>query len=156
MPCSVRTPAVQIVAGVLLIVATTTMPWATYKEVLTDRTIWFRGGFLAAVLVTLGAVSIMVSALSLVHPSRWTPRLHLVVGCTAVVVSVALALSKISAANHFHSLQDGGAQTSYASGAGLGIIASIVLAVTSAIVLASEYASPLTSSGVEIDAPSRS
>ncbi len=156
MPRRVRASAVQMVAGVLLIVATTAMPWATYKEVSTDRTIWFRGGPLAAVLVTLGAVSVVLSVVSLARLSRSMLRVELVVGCTAVGVSIALALSKISAANHFSSFQEGGAQTSYAIGAGLGVIVSIAIVVTSAIGLATAQALLLPSSDVGIDAPSRS
>lgn len=138
MPRSVRAPAIQLIGGALLIIATLAMPWATHTAVSTDVTTKFRGGPFAVVLVALGVASIALSLLTFARPSMTLQRLQLVFGCAAVVVSVALALSKISAANRFQSLQEGGGQqTSYAIGSGLGILVSAVIALTSAVVLAS-------------------
>lgn len=135
MPRGIRVSVVQLLAGVLLVVATTALPWATYTNRSSDHPTWFRGGSVATALVTLGVASILLSTLSFARSTRSIRPVQLAVGCVAVVVSVALALTKIHAANHFGSLQDGGAKTSYASGSGLGIAASVVIAVTSAVAL---------------------
>src|SRR5258708_23109003 len=105
MPRSVRAPAIQLIAGVLLIIATLAMPWATHTAVSTDVTTKFRGGPFGVVLVALGVASIALSLLTFSRSSMAPQHLQLVIGCTAVVTSVALALTKISAANHFQSLQ---------------------------------------------------
>src|SRR5436305_960646 len=115
MPRSVVASVVQLVAGVLLIVATMAMPWSIYRSILPKVTTGYRSGSLGVWLVLLAATSVALSLGSLTQPLKALQRLQLVNGSTALVVSIALALRKISAANHV--LVANGGQTTYAIGA---------------------------------------
>jgi len=134
VPRSAVASVVQLVAGMLLIVATLAMPWSLYKSASPPATTGFRSGSLGILLILLGVASIGLSLRSLAHSSQELQRVHLVVGCSAIVVSVVLALRKISAANHF--LAEGGGHTSYATGAVFAVLASIAIALTSFVRLA--------------------
>ncbi|MDQ1459734.1 MAG: hypothetical protein QOI08_1218 [Actinomycetota bacterium] len=134
MPRSAVASVVQFAAGVLLIVATVAMPWSLYRSISPPVTTGFRSGSLGVLLLLLGAISIGLSLRSLARQSRTLQRVHLVVGYSAIVVSVVLGLRKISAANHF--LTEGGGQTSYAAGAVFAVLASIAIALTSFVILA--------------------
>jgi peptidoglycan/LPS O-acetylase OafA/YrhL len=124
-----RTCAVEIGAALVLILAATVMPWATYKNTATDATTTFRGGTLGVVLVVLGGLSIALSLMSLREPSRVRGRIHLAVGCAAMLVCVVLALHKISTANHV--TVAGGAQTAYGFAPGVAFVAAATITVTS-------------------------
>jgi hypothetical protein len=63
------------------------------------------------------------------RPSIALSRLHLAVGCAAVVVCIVLALNRISAANHVTAA--GPAQTSYGYASGIAFIATATIAFTS-------------------------
>jgi hypothetical protein len=125
---------VQLVAGVILIVATVAMPWSLYRSISPPVTTGLRSGTLGVLLLLLGAISVGLSLRSLARPSRDLQRVHVVIGCSAVVVSLVLALRKISAANHF--LAAGGGRTSYGAGSVFAVLASIAIASMSFIALA--------------------
>jgi hypothetical protein len=122
---------VQIGAVVLLVVAATFLPWATYRSPDNQTTI-FRGGTIGLVLVALGAVFI---AVSLVSQARGPRRLNALVAVTAIVVSVGGALNKIRAANDAasHAAGGGSSQTSYAFGAILAVLATSVIVISAFI-----------------------
>lgn len=134
MARGVRGTAIQLLAAALLIIACILLPWATHKDLSTNVTTTFRGGPLSAVLLVCAAMSMSVSLLLVVRNSISLRRLHLVLGCAALIVSIALALSKISSANRV--IVTRGGETAYAYGAGIAILASAVIAVTSFIALA--------------------
>jgi hypothetical protein len=125
----VRTAAVQIIAAVVLALAATVMPWATYKDVAGGSTTVFRGGALGLVLVVLGLASIALSLAWLRQTSAALRREQLAVGCGAAIVCVALALNKISAANNVRAV--GPSQTSYGFASGIAFIAAATIAFTS-------------------------
>jgi hypothetical protein len=124
---------IQVLAAGLLIVAATVMPWATYKDVTTGVTTTFRGGDLSALLAVVGVASVALSLLSITRTSTLVKRVHVAVGSTALVVSIVLALSKISAANHV--TQRGPSQTSYALGSAVAVVAAAVIALTCVVKL---------------------
>lgn len=128
---SVGTATVQVLAAALLIVAAAVLPWATYKNATADATKSFQGGPFSFVLVFLGVASLVLSFGARNRSSAVLARLHFGVGGAAVVVAIALALSKISAANHFSTFQQGGSQTAYAPGSIVGVVAAAAIALTS-------------------------
>jgi len=137
-PRNIRRLALPVVAAVVLIVASTVMPWATYKDVSTDATTTFHGGQLGLGLVALGAATIVSSPGLLTRLSTPVSRLHVVVGSAALVGSIVLALHRISQANSTISLangvtQPGPTRTSYAFGAGVAIVASTAIALMSVL-----------------------
>lgn len=129
-------PLVRLAAGALLIVAATMMPWATFSVVgATYENTAFRGGPLSSLLVAVGAVSVLLSVWLLRRLSTRSLRLQLIAGCVALGASVVLMLSKISAANHLmdHATTHSYLKTSFAPGAAVGVIAAVVIIVSSAI-----------------------
>jgi hypothetical protein len=113
----------QLLGAALLVVAATSLPWATYTDTTTGVTTNFRGGEPSAVLVGLGSASIALALFSIIRTSALLNRAHLAIGCTALVVAIVLALTKISAANHV--LQEGPSRTSYALGSAVGVLAVV-------------------------------
>jgi hypothetical protein len=125
---------VQLVAGVLLVVAATTMPWSMYTSIVPKSTSGYHSGVLGALLAGLGLAAIVVALRSFAHASKRLQQGQIVIGATAGVISIVIALRKISAANHF--LRMGGGHTSYAAGAVVAVLASAAVAVTGWIALA--------------------
>jgi hypothetical protein len=123
----------QVLAAVILIVASTSMTWATYRDLSTNETTAFHGGRLSILLVALGVASVALSLRLLAGTTAAFWRLHVVVGGAALVASIVQALDKISTANHLPAL--GPSQTSYALGAGLAVVASAALALTCLVAL---------------------
>lgn len=128
--------AIQLLAGALLIVAATVMPFATYEDTSSHTTTTFRGGSLSAVLVVLAAVSIALAVVSLRQSARLLIGIQIAIGCTATVVSIVLALGKIRAANSVTAINP--SRTSYGWGSVVAVATSAALAVTS--VVARSYA----------------
>lgn len=104
------------------------MPFATYKDLADGVTTTFRGGAGGVILVVLGALSIGLSLVVLNRPSPALYRIHLAVGCGALVVAIVLSLDKISAANHFEAT--GPSQTSYAFGSAIAVLSATAIAFT--------------------------
>ena len=121
----------QLLGAALLVVATTSLPWATYTDTTTGVTTNFRGGELSVVLVGLGIASIALALFSIIRTSTLLNRAHLAIGCTALVVAIVLALTKITAANRV--LQEGPSRTSYALGSAVGVLAATAIALTGLI-----------------------
>ena len=140
MTGGVRRTVIQLLAAALLIVACTSMPWARYTNVSANVTTTFRGGPLSALLVVFAVVSIGVSLTLLVRKSMSLKRFHVALGGAAVIVSILLALTKISSANHMGIAQGG--ETSYGFGAAIGILATGAIALTSFIALVYVDAAP--------------
>ena len=122
-----RAAAVEIIAAVVLILAATVMPWATFKDRASGTTT-FRGGALGVVLVLLGVASIALSLALLRRPSLALGRLQLAVGCAAVIACIVLALNRISAANNVTAA--GPSQTAYGYASGIAFIAAATIAFT--------------------------
>jgi hypothetical protein len=123
-----RICAIQVVAAALLILAATALPLASYKDLADGVTTTFRGGAGGAIVVVLGVVSIGMSFAALRQPSPVLYRIHLAVGCVALLGAVVLSLDKISAANHFEAT--GASQTSYAFGSAVAVLAAATIAFT--------------------------
>lgn len=126
---------VQIGASVVLIVASTLLPWATYRNQQLHETTEFHSGALGPWLVALGGVFIALVLLSASWRAPVLRRLNKVVAIGAILLSVVAALSRIRAANEasVHAVAGRGLQTSFAIGAALAVIAAIVMAVTTLI-----------------------
>jgi amino acid transporter len=137
MARGVRSSAMQVFAALLLVVAATLMPWATYRDVQTDATTTFRGGPLSVLLVAFGTASIVLSLLLLTRNAASLYKLQLVIGSAALIDSIALALSKISLANHVAMAQETASRTAYSFGGGVAILASAAIALISIIELGS-------------------
>src|SRR3954469_7287636 len=99
MPRNVGASVVQLIAGVLLLLAAIAMPWSLYTSISPKVTTEYRSGSLGVWLAMLALASIALSLGSLAHPSRVMQRLQVVIGSAALVVSIALSLRKISAVN---------------------------------------------------------
>lgn len=125
----------------LLIVASTLLPWATYTSLRTNATTVFRGGPLSVLLLVLGAASVVLSLPWVTRELTLLKRLDLLVGSTALLGSIVLAVSKISIANHAATSPDGGGRTSYASGAVVAILASAAIVVANVVALSAAKAS---------------
>ncbi len=138
-----------MVTAVVLILAATVMPWATYKDVSRDVTTTLHGGHVGLLLVALGSTTIVSSPGLLTHLSIAVSRLHVVLGSAALLVSIVLALHGISRANSLAlgAAQPGPTRTSYALGAGVAIIASTVIALTSAIRVSAARSAAATPQG---------
>jgi hypothetical protein len=124
---------IQVIAAALFVVAATVMPWATYENVMKDATTTFQSGDFGPVLVAIGIATVVLALVSLVRPIRILAWLQLGLGGVALVVSVVIALDKISAANHV--VREGASRTSYQYGAPTAIIASGAVVVTAIITL---------------------
>jgi hypothetical protein len=122
---------IEVIAGACLVVAAAVLPWATYRDVLANTTTEFRAGVLGATLVGVGVLSIGVGVLGALRESKWLRALQIVVASAALLVSIVLALRKISSANHV--VAEGMSQTSYALGAVVGVIASLALVIASVL-----------------------
>ena len=125
--------AVQVVAGLLLLLAATVMPWATYENVMKDVTTTFHSGDFGPLLVGIGIATVVLALVSLVRTFRILAWLQLGLGSAALVTSIVIALDKISAANHV--VQVGASRTSYQYGAPVAVIASAAIVITSVIAL---------------------
>jgi hypothetical protein len=118
-----------VLASLLLLMSAIWLPWATYRSAALAVT--FRGGRFGPVLVACGGGSLGVVAVSLIWYRAAIHWLQLLLGCAAVLSSLAIALSKIADANHTASFVNGYSDTSYGIGAGLAIAASVVMTVSS-------------------------
>jgi hypothetical protein len=129
-------PVGQLLVSILLLVSALWLPWATYRT--GSMTLIFRNGSLDLVLVVCGAVALISATISLGWnhaPVHW---LLFAIGCVAVISSLALALTKIKAANdHASSVATGFSRTSYGFGSALGVAASVLLVVLSVMQLRS-------------------
>jgi hypothetical protein len=118
----------QLLGAALLIVAAISLPWATYTDTTTRTTMNFRGGGLSLLLVAVALASIVLALFSITRAWSLLSWAHLTIGCAALVVSIALALTKISAANHV--TQEGPSRTSYALGPVVAVVAAAAIALT--------------------------
>lgn len=100
---------VDALAALLLVVAAVFVPWATLKDEVTGVKTVFRGGPLSLILVTFAVFVVALALLTVVWPSPALYGTQAAVGALAVVVSIAMALSKIALANQ---TAQGGAITS--------------------------------------------
>jgi hypothetical protein len=115
----------EVLASLLLLISTLWLPWATYRS--TALAVTFRGGRFGPVLIVCGAGSLGLVAVSLLWNRAAIHWLQLLIGCAAVLSSLAIALSKIADANQTGIPANGYSDTSYGIGAGLAIAASVVL-----------------------------
>ncbi len=115
----------------MLIAAATVMPWATYENRATRVTTNFKGGGPGLLLVALGLASIALALLLYKRASTLLLRIHFGLGCAAWIVSILLALSRISSANHVNGQAP--SKTSFAVGTVVAIVAAAAIALTSAV-----------------------
>jgi hypothetical protein len=125
---------VQTVAAMMLAVASMALPWATLRT--GGGTSELRGGPISVLLVILAALTILLAALAILRTSLMIYGVQAGIGCSAVVASIALALSKIASANHQTLTRTGPSQTAYAIGGAVAIAASLVIMTASLIGLA--------------------
>ena len=118
---------VQAVAAALLALAAMTLPWATFRTA--RATSELRGGPISVLLVVLAALVILHAALAILRASPLVYGVQVAIGCSAIVASIALALSKIASSNHLALVQDGPSQTAYAIGGPVAIAASLVIVI---------------------------
>ena len=118
-----------MLASLILVISATWLPWATYRSAALVMTV--EAGRLGLVLVVCGAGSLGLVAGPLLWNRAHAYWLQLVLGCTALICSLVIALSSIADANRTADVRAGYSTTSYAIGAGLAITASVVLVVTS-------------------------
>jgi hypothetical protein len=121
--------AVSIVASLALLGSATWLPWATYRT--SALTVVFKSGRMGTVLVVCAVVSVAMVVLTRFWISSRVRWIQLVLGCLALLCSVAIALSKIADANRMAVIHTGWETTSYAIGAGLAIAASIGMVMAS-------------------------
>jgi hypothetical protein len=131
-------------ASLLLLFSSIWLPWATYRT--TALVVNFTGGRVGLVLVACGAGSLGLAAVSLLWNRADIHWLQLLLGCTALICSFVIALSRIADANQTAIAHPGYSATSYGIGAGLAIAASVVMVVLSATQLRSNKASEQPSS----------
>ena len=142
-----------LLTPILLIIAALWLPWATYRN--PGLTLSFRTGWIDAVVVACGVLALILACLCLVSNHATVPWLLLTVGCVAVISSLALALSKIAEANDTAMTGHAASQTSWGIGSALGVAASILLVVLSAIQLSSVRARSAHLPPERLDSPHR-
>jgi hypothetical protein len=133
---ALRICLVQMLAAMLLALAALALPWATLKNVIVNVTTGLRGGPISVLLVLLAASIILLAALANFRASPLVHGAQVVLGCVALVASIALALSKIASANHQALARGGPSQTAYAIGGPIAVAASLVIVAASLIGLA--------------------
>jgi hypothetical protein len=129
----------ELLASLLLLMSAIWLPWATYRS--TSLVMTLRGGRFGWVLVACSAGSLGLVAVSLLWDKVGVYWLQLLLGCAALICSLAIALSKIADANQTASVHSGYSTTSYGIGAGLAIAASGAMVATSLAQLKSRKAS---------------
>jgi hypothetical protein len=106
------------------------LPWATYKS--TTLTMTYRGGRSGLALVFCGAAWLVLAALSVVWNRASVYWLQLMVGVTALIASITLALRRISQANGILNPHPGvSTTTAYGIGPVLAVAASVAMIVCS-------------------------
>ena len=118
---------IRCVASLALIAAALWLPWAAFKEGSLGVTT-FTGGSLADWLVVLALVTMAMSPVAMRWPSTWIRWAILGSSICAFGLAVLLALRSISSANSV--LTHTYSQTSYASGAVLGVLSGVVMTAT--------------------------
>ncbi len=125
-----------VLASVLLLISAMWLPWATYRSTTLDVT--FGSGRFGFILVFCAAGSLGLVGVSLFGKRPIVHWLHLLLGCGALLCSLAIALAKIADANHTTSARPGyAATTSFGIGAVLAIASSIAIVVSIAVQRAS-------------------
>jgi hypothetical protein len=134
------TIAGSVVAPLLLLISTMWLPWATYRSITLD--VGFTSGSLGLVLIVCGAGSLGLVAVSLYWSSTVVYWLRLLLGCGALLVSLAIALAKIADANQTTNARPGyAATTSFGIGAGVAVASSVVMVASSLTLLKSHTVS---------------
>lgn len=131
---NIRAMASEVLSSLVLLTAAIWLPWATYRSAAFD--VDFRSGGWGAVLLACGAGSVALVAVSLLWSGAGIHWLQLLLGATALICSVAIALAKIGDANRTVTVHPGYSTTSYGIGAGLALAASVALVVSSLVQLA--------------------
>jgi hypothetical protein len=132
-PRALRISLVQALAAMVLAVAAVALPWATLKIVPANVTSGLRGGPLSNLLVVIAVVVFVLAALATYRSSRALDVTQVFLGCGALVVSIALALSKIASANNQALARSTTTQTAYAIGGPVAIAASLTIIAASTI-----------------------
>lgn len=131
----------QLLASVLLLVAAIWLPWATYRARTVNLT--FGSVWLDELLIGVGAAAVFLASLSMAWRHAVVQWSLCIIGGLAVIASIGLALSGISAANHradtvvfAHATvvaEPESSQTAYGTGSVVGVAASVILLVLSVV-----------------------
>ena len=121
---------IRCVASLALLAAALWLPWATFTESALGVTT-FTGGSLAHWLVVLALFTMAMSPVALRWPSIWVRWALLGSSICAFGLAVLLALRSISSANSV--LTHTYSQTSYASGAVLGVLSGVAMTATAVL-----------------------
>jgi hypothetical protein len=113
-------------ASLLLLTTAIWLPWATYKSA--PLAVTYRGGRLGLALVFCGSAWLVLAASSLLWDRANVYWLQLAVGVIALVVSIALALRRISEVNGIANPHPGASTTTaYGMGPVLAVAASVAM-----------------------------
>ncbi len=113
-------------ASLLLLLTAIWLPWATYKSA--PLAVTYKGGRSGLTLVFCGAAWLVLAALSVVSTRASYYWLQLLVGVTALIASITLALKRISEANGISNPHPGASTTTaYGIGPVLAIAASVAM-----------------------------
>lgn len=118
--------AVQAVGACLVIIATTAMPWATYRVGSSPLTS-LHADSLSTLLISMAAISIVIACLQLAWHSHSSAWVAVAVGTFNLALTIAEALGRISDANSVALKSSGGSATSYASGSGIAILGCLAI-----------------------------
>lgn len=135
----------EVLASLLLLISAIWLPWATDRS--TALAVTFTGDRSGLVLVACGAGALGLVAVSLLWNRASVHWVQLLLGCTALICSLVIALSKIAEANRTAIAHLGYSATSYGIGSGLAIAASVVMVVSSVAQLTPSGRSERPSSG---------
>ncbi len=119
----------QGIAGVLLIIAATVLPWATCQIGSSSSTVLLLAGPFTWVLILLGVAAIALAAAQARGKATWAARASTVVGVLATVTSALTALTRIAHANDL--IVNVGGSSAYAFGSGVGVLAGVAVVIGS-------------------------
>lgn len=119
-------PVIGGAAASLLLLTAIWLPWAIYKSA--PLAVTYKGGRSGLALVFCGAAWLVLAALSVVWTRPSFYWLQLLVGVTALIASITLALKRISEANGISNPHPGvSATTAYGIGPVLAVAASVAM-----------------------------
>jgi hypothetical protein len=127
-------PAALGAAAVLMIVAATAMPWATYKSD-SAGTVHFGGGELGRAALLLAVTELALALCLGLKPAAFVSMAAVAVGVGSLGVAAALALHSIALANTVYRRAPGPSQSAYGLGSGIGLLAAVGMIAIAAVTM---------------------
>ena len=124
-------------AAVLLIVAATAMPWATYKSASTG-TVHFGGGELGRAALWLAVTELALASCLWLKPAVFITMAALAVGAGSFVIAAALALHSIFRANTVYRYAPAPSHSAYSLGSGIGVLAAVGMIVIATVAMSQQ------------------